>query len=267
MTTASQPLLDALPLAGVFTGTVLIVLVGIEAGFRIGRRRRERLDGTKEAPIGGAVGALLGLLAFLLAFTFGIAASRFDARRHLLLDEVNSIGTTYLRAGMLPEPQRSELRGLLKQYVDVRANLAAHPEELPAAIARSEELQSAIWQSATVVAQADPQSEVTALFVDSLNETIDLHTKRVVYGTQYRIPSVIWIVLGLVAVLSMLSMGYQFGLTGTRNLLISSVLGLSFSLVILLISDLDRGAEGNLRVNQQPLLELQQKLSQEGAGA
>jgi hypothetical protein len=262
---ASQPLLDVLPLAGVFVGTVLVVLVGIEAGFRIGLRRRGRLDGAKEAPIGGAVGALLGLLAFLLAFTFGIAASRFDARRHLLLDEVNSIGTTYLRAGMLPEPGRTELRKLLREYVDVRSNLAVHPDELASGIARSEELQDRMWASATVAAQADTHSEVTALMIDSLNETIDLHTKRVVYGMQYRVPSVIWVVLGLVALLSMLAMGYQFGLTGTRNLLISTVLGVSFSLVILLIADLDRGAEGNLRVNQQPLLELQEKLSGEGA--
>ena len=265
--TPSRPLLDVLPLASVFAGTVLIVLLGIETGFRIGLRRRAQLDGAKEAPIGGAVGALLGLLAFLLAFTFGIAASRFDARRHLLLDEVNAIGTTYLRAGMLLEPQRSELRRLIKEYVDQRASLAEHPEELTAVILRSEELQGRMWNTATIAAQADPHSEVAALVIVSLNEAIDLHTKRVVYGMQYRVPFVIWIVLGSVAVLAMLAMGYQFGLTGTRNLLISTVLGISFSLVILLIADLDRGAEGNLHVNQQPLIELQQKLSHEGTGA
>lgn len=256
-------LLDALPLPFVFLGTVALVLLGIEAGFRLGGRRRARLGEAKEAPIGGAVGALLGLLAFLLAFTFGVAASRFDARRHLLLEEVNAIGTTYLRAGMQPEPQRSELRKLLKEYVNVRADLASHPEELAAGITRSEELQDRMWAAATIVAQADTHSEITSLLVASLNQMIDLHTERVVVGMQYRVPSVIWIVLSLVAVLSMLSMGYQFGLTGTRNVLISTVLGASFSLVILLIADLDRGAEGNLRVNQQPLLELQQKLSQE----
>jgi hypothetical protein len=257
--------LEALPPAAVFLGTVALVLLGIEAGFRLGRRRKTHLGEAREAPIGGAVGALLGLLAFLLAFTFGMAGSRFEARRQLLLDEVNSIGTTYLRSGMMPEPQRTELRTLLREYVSVRAGLSHHPEDLTAGIARSEELLDRMWAAATVVARADTHSEITSLLVDSLNETIDLHTKRVVYGLQYRIPFVIWIVLGLVAVLSMLATGYQFGITGTRNLLISAVLGLSFSLVMLLIAGLDRGAEGNLRVNQQPLLELQEKLSREGA--
>ncbi len=261
----SQPLLELLPLLVVLAGTLVVVLAGIETGYRLGRYHRSQLAEPKEFPIGGAVGALLGLLAFLLAFTFGMAASRFDARKQLLLNEVNSIGTTYLRAGMLPEPHRTTLRELIREYVTVRAGLAEQPEQLESGIARSEELQDQMWATATTVAIADPHSEVTALFTDSLNGMIDLHTSRVVYGTQYRIPIVIWIILGLVAVLSMLAMGYQFGVTGGRNLLISVVLGASFSLVILLIADLDRGAEGNLRVNQQPLLELQQKLLEDAA--
>jgi hypothetical protein len=262
---ATLSILDALPLAAVFLGTVALVVLGIESGFQLGVRRKVQLGDAREAPIGGVVAALLGLLAFLLAFTFGMAGSRFESRRQLLLDEVNAIGTTYLRSGMMPEPQRTELRALLKDYVSVRAGLSDHPEELAAGIVRSEELLDRMWAAASVVAQADTHSEITSLMVDSLNETIDLHTKRVVFGLQYRIPFVIWVVLGLVAVLSMLATGYQFGLTGTRNLLISAVLGLSFSLVMLLIAGLDRGAEGNLRVNQQPLLELHEKLSREGA--
>jgi len=66
------------------------------------------------------VAAELGLLAFLLAFTFGIGASRFEMRRQILIDEANAIGTTYLRAAMLPTPQREDARRLLKEYVDVR---------------------------------------------------------------------------------------------------------------------------------------------------
>src|SRR6059058_6240216 len=73
----------------------------------------------KEAPVGTMVGATLGLLAFILAFTFGLAATRFDTRRQLLLDEANAIGTTYLRAGMLPE-QGEQIRALLRDYVDAR---------------------------------------------------------------------------------------------------------------------------------------------------
>ena len=65
------------------------------------------------------VAATLGLLAFILAFTFGLAASRFDSRMQVLLDEANAIGTTYLRAGMLPE-QGKQIRALLREYADAR---------------------------------------------------------------------------------------------------------------------------------------------------
>jgi hypothetical protein len=74
---------------------------------------------TRENPTGLLVGSTLGLLAFILAFTFGLAAARFDTRRQVVLDEANAIGTIYLRAGMLPE-RREEIRTLLRNYVNTR---------------------------------------------------------------------------------------------------------------------------------------------------
>ncbi len=71
------------------------------------------------------IGGILGLLGFLLAFTFGLAASRFDTRRELLLNEVNAIGTCYLRAGLVPDYERVETRKLLQEYVHLRAEAAA----------------------------------------------------------------------------------------------------------------------------------------------
>jgi hypothetical protein len=108
--------LDALPLWGVFVAILIVVLLSVECGYRLGRYRRNRHEQEKETPVGTMVGATLGLLAFILAFTFGLAAARFDTRRQVLLDEANAIGTTYLRAGMLPE-QRNEIRTLLRNYV------------------------------------------------------------------------------------------------------------------------------------------------------
>src|ERR1051326_822352 len=106
----SNGILDAFPLWAVFIVILLIVLLSVEFGYRLGKYRRSRHETEKEAPLGTMVGATLGLLAFILAFTFGLAASRFDNRRQLLLDEANAIGTTYLRAGMLPE-QSEQIRG------------------------------------------------------------------------------------------------------------------------------------------------------------
>jgi hypothetical protein len=94
-------------------------------------------------PVSGMVEATLGLLAFLLAFTFGLAATRFDSRRQVQLDEINAIGTAYLRAGLLPEG-RDEIRGLIRQYVD--ANLGARGQEkLEQSMRRSQELHNLLW--------------------------------------------------------------------------------------------------------------------------
>ncbi|MHB9139642.1 MAG: hypothetical protein ACYC4Q_09590, partial [Victivallaceae bacterium] len=114
-------MLELLPLWLFYVLSVAIVFVSAMTGFRIGKNLRLRKKGQSEAPIGTIVGAMLGLLAFILAFTFGMAASRFDVRKNLLLDETNAIGTAFLRADFLPSPQRQDTRMLLKKYVDIRA--------------------------------------------------------------------------------------------------------------------------------------------------
>src|SRR5262245_43442707 len=111
--------LDALPLWGLFVAILVVVLLSVECGYRLGKDRRSRHEQEKEAPLGTIVGATLGLLAFILAFTFGLAANRFDTRRQVLLNEANAIGTTYLRAGMRPE-SGEQIRGLLRDYVRAR---------------------------------------------------------------------------------------------------------------------------------------------------
>jgi hypothetical protein len=254
-------LFATLPLWGLFVFTVLVVLLSIEGGLRLGQRRRRLEDHEKEAPVGSVVGATLGLLAFLLAFTFGLAASRFDARRHLLLDEVNAIRTTALQARLLLEPENSELSQLLRQYVNHRVAAAQNPALLEQVITESKELHGKLWSHAVVLAHANPSSEIVSLFISSLSEMIELHTTRVVIGARYRIPLTIWLALYSVAILAMAAVGYQFGLSGARSLQSNLVLALTFSGVIWLIADLDRATEGFLKVSQQPMVELQQELN------
>jgi hypothetical protein len=256
--------LDQIPLWGVFLLTVAVVLLSVGIGTFMGSRKRRQPDHEREAPFGTIISATLGLLAFMLAFTFGIAAERLQTRMQLLLDEVNSIGTTYLRAGMLLEPHRRDIRRLLREYVDIRARLAKEDlsrqlKMLQEALSRSEQLHDEMWLHAVAMAKADPHSEIDALFISSLNEMIDLHNSRATV-IRYRIPTTLWNVLYFVTILSMVTVGYQAGLSGKSSLKIGLVLALTFSTVVFLIADLDRVTEGNLRVNQQPLLDLQEKM-------
>ena len=250
--------LDLVPLWLLFLATIAVIVLAVEGGYRLGNYRR-RHSPEKDAPVGSMVGAMLGLLAFMLAFTFGLAASRFDERRHTILDDANVIGTTYLRAGLLPEPHRTEVRRALREYVDVRLE-GVQPEKLNQAMSRSVELHTQMWSQATAVAEQDPRSVVAGLFIQSLNQLIDLHATRAMVGLRSRIPAVIWGRF-FVALLTMATMGYHEGLSGTRRSLASLALVVTFSSVLLLIVDLDRPREGFLQVSQQSMLDLQKSMT------
>jgi len=250
--------LDAIPLWGFLVLTLALVLLFIEGGYRLGRSRLARAEHEKEAPVGAMVAAMLGLLAFMLAFTFGLAAQRFDTRREALLDEANAIGTTYLRAAMLPE-RGEEIRSRLREYVDVRL-VAVQSGRVSEGIRQSETLQNEIWADAVGLATQNPESIVVGLFVQSLNEMIDLHAKRVTAGVRNRIPGPIWFALFSVAALALGAMGYHAGLARTSRSLAIIAVGLTFTAVIGLIADLDRPAEGILSVSQQALIDVRESM-------
>jgi hypothetical protein len=256
--------LDVFPLWGVFLLTIAAVLVSMGIGVLLGERVRRRPEHETETSIGTIVGATLGLLAFLLAFTFGGATERLQTRKKLLLDEVNAIGTTYLRAELLGEPHPSEIKKLLRDYVDVRVDLAkAEPSRymamLSESIARSEGLQDRMWSQVVAMAQAGRDTRIEALFIDSLNHMIDLQTSRATVF-EYRLPPVVWQVLYVILMLSMLMVGYQAGLAGKGSWKVGIILALTFATAFYLIADLDSPLKGTFRVRQQPIFELQKKM-------
>jgi hypothetical protein len=255
----SETLLDALPVWGLFLAVLFTVLVSVECGFRLGAFRGRRSESEKEAPVGAMVGATLGLLAFMLAYTFGLASERFDKRKEVVLDEANAIGTAYLRAGTLPG-QRDAIRTLLREYVDVRLD-AVKSGQLAEGIRRSEQLQGRLWAQAEAAAGQNPSSIIAGLFVQSLNEVIDLHAKRITAGRN-RIPGAIWTALFVVAVLSLGAMGYHAGLSHTTRSPAALAVAITFSIVIWLIADLDRPMEGLLSVSQQALIDVRRSMQQ-----
>lgn len=243
-----------------FIFTVLILSLAFEGGVFLGKRHQLVGNQDDRVPVGSMVAATLGLLAFLLAFTFGIAATKFEERRKLVIEEANAIGTTYLRARYLPDTYKTEIETLLKEYVSTRLE-ALKPGKLAQGITKSEELQDQLWAEAVAVAKQNPNSEVVGLFITSLNEVIDLHTKRMSVGVHFRLPIIIWSVLYFVAILAIGSVGYQIGLFHARYIVITLLLILTFSSVLILIVDLDRPQEGFIKVNQQPLIDLMDKIN------
>lgn len=255
------PIIDSLPILLVYALIVVIALGATEIGFQVGRYWTRRTGRKQESsPSSGIIAATLGLLAFILAFTTGIALNRFDNRRALVLEEANAIGTTYLRAGYLDEPVDSESRSLLAEYVDVRLQ-AVVPDQLEAAIQRSEEIQGQLWTMAETLAKAQPDSDVLAIYIESLNQMIDVHTKRLVAVEASRLPSPLWAEILLMTLLVMFLVGVGNGFDGRRNLLALTILALVFGAVILIIVDLDRTQGGFLKVSQQALIDLQRQLS------
>jgi hypothetical protein len=244
-----------IPLLALFVATVAVAFLSVEGGYRVGRWRGRVTEREKESSVGAMVAATLGLVAFMLGFTFSLAASRFDARRMVLLDEANAIGTSYLRAALLPEPERTESRRLLRAYVDARL-IAVDPHKLGEAISESTAIHRLLWEQAGMAAAKDPRSIPTGLFIQSLNDLIDLHAKRVMVALRNRVPGAIWTALYFVALLAMAEIGYHEGLSGSRRSPVSLTLVLTFSAVIYLIADLDRPQEGLLRVSQQALIDV-----------
>jgi hypothetical protein len=252
-------MLDALPIWTLFPITLFIGVVSVELGCRVASYRKRRSQGGTEAPAAPIVAATLGLLAFMLAFTFGTAASRFEERRQAVLAEANTISTTYLRAAMLPEPVAADSRNLLREYVKVRLE-AVDTAKTTAVIARSEELHRSLWAQAMAAAQKE-RSPMTSLFMQSLNDVINMHEKRMMAALYSRVPGAIWLGLYLLFVLSMTVMGYHEGIAGTRRSLAPFVLVVAFSLVLVLITDLDRPGQGLLRVNQQSMHDIQRSMT------
>lgn len=250
---------DSVPIWAFFLGTILIVMASIDVGYRLGTVARRKSEGEKESSVSGVSGAILGLTAFMLAFTFGMVAERYDARKGLVREDANALRTTYLRAAFLPEPERTETRRLLKQYLDVRLSLAqgnrADTEHVGAAQDQTTRIQRRLWDIAVAHGERDLNSDVAALYIESLNDVFAIHATRVAVGLQARVPMGVWLVLYALMILGMISIGYHTGIAGSKRSKAGFILALSFAMVIAVIAMLDRPGV-YIRVSQQPLADV-----------
>ncbi|WP_146907755.1 hypothetical protein [Arenimonas daejeonensis] len=225
--------LDSVPVWIFFVATIAAVMAAVEAGYRLGRSSHRRSEDEKESPASGVAGAILGLTAFMLAFTFGLAANRYDAKKTLVREDANAIRLTYLRSDFLTEADRAETRTLLREYLDLRLAFAdegsAQPEAVRPTLLRTDQIQRRLWDIAVANGRRDMNSDVGALYIQSLSDVFAVHASRVSVGLQLRIPPGVWVALYALIVFGTMSMGYHTGLSGSRRAKSVFILAVSFA--------------------------------------
>ncbi len=238
-----------------------LMLTAIEAGFRLGRKFEARTPENVKSQISTVEAAILGILALLLGFTISMAVSRFEIRKQLVLEEADAIGTSSLRAQLLPAPAGPEIESLLRQYVNIRVQYGTAGNDL----ARLDDLnrqtwrlQAQFWTRAAAYAQQDPNPVKAGLLLQSLNLAIDLAEARWM-AFQNHVPETVIYVNAAVGLLSAMLVGYSFGVNGRRNIFSMFMLSVSIALVLAVIIDLDRPRSGYIRVSQQPMIDLLQR--------
>ena len=235
----------------------LVGLAAILAAIEIGRWLGVHVGDQDDDNVSTLEGAAIGLLALMVGFTFAMSLSRFEARRDAILAEANAIGTTALRARLLPEPHRKEVLELLRNYVKVRLELTQHPTtpaDLAAAIEKSNVVQEKLWQQAEAMLAIDKDVVPTGLFIQTLNEMIDDQAKRLA-ALRNRVPNVVQLALFAVAIIASGFAGYATGVNKRRSRFPVYIMGLLVGGVILLILDLDRPGAGFIEVSQQPMID------------
>ena len=216
------------------------------------------MPGEQEGPTDMLVGALLALMAFLLAVTMGMASDRFDARRGIVLAEANAIGKAYLQADYLPEPAAAADEGAAAgvpapaHRAGDRAQLPGEPRSAP------RDLHAEMWALVRGGRHAPATARTSCpRFGDSLTELVSLNETRIMAGLYARVPeTVLWLLL-VGSALSLGMVGYSAGLKGQRSVLSAVVLVVALGVVLALVIDLDRPQDGLINVSQQPLLDVQ----------
>ena len=256
---------DLIPIWALLIGTILVMVLFIEVGFQLGKNAQANSKKAQTSQVRAIMGAGLGLLAFMLAFTFATAQSHFEARVQSLAEEARIARNAFMQADLLVEPRRSQAKQLLKDYIELRSDSRTLTgpgvaEQLAELLRTSEQIQQKLW---LIAAQSDAQAKdkqvgvkENDLFMVSVIALTDIHYTRLHSAVMNRIPFTIWITLYLMAILSMIIMGYQAGLTDRRSPVATMTLAVAFSAVIILITDLDRPIMSFFDINKQLLVDL-----------
>ncbi len=249
---------DSVPLAVVGIVLVAAFFVASELGF-VAHRRFGRTSGDGDASDEAQVLATaLLLLALLLGFTFSMALGRYDTRRQIVVQEANDIGTAWLRAGLVAAPAGRALQAKLAEYAGTRVSTDANsndPSGFNARMARGAVLRDQIWTLTAAAIAPDRGTAQAAALVAAVNAVLDTATTRAA-AIDARVPAKVMDLLVIYAWVSAFLLGYVLGAYGSHHRIATLVLFVLLAMTITLILDLDRPQSGDVRVSQQPLIDL-----------
>ena len=231
-------------------GLFLAMVASLEAGRRLGRRQLATVGMEAGAGLGPLEGAIFGLLGLLVAFTFSGAASRFDVRRQLIVQEANAVGTAYLRVDLLPAASQPALRADFRDYLDARLRgYDALPDLTRAHVefARAAVLQASLWRQAVAATQGG-DSGTSRLFLPALNEMFDVGTAREV-AVATHVPAVILGMLTLLALFCSFLAGSATAKSPKVGLIQSVAFPLIFVVTLYVILDLEYPSVGLIRLD------------------
>jgi len=241
-------LIQGTPLWIVFLISLAIIFCSIEVGYQVGHRLRSRVGGKELVGKSLLATACLGLLSFTLAIVFGIAQGHYTTQVQLVTDEANAVSLASSKADLLPEPDRTEVRDLLREY----ANLRRQPRQ-PAPIlqtgtgeSESKEILAVLWRRVAEVIAEQPTVVATQL-VNSVTELIRIRNNRILIGEHRNLPGFLWLALYGLAVVAMSVGGFYSGLSGSHRFVpVTLSLSIAYSAVFTMIAELD-GSSGRIQ--------------------
>jgi len=262
MSAMSFEIVISLSCFGLFIGMLLL----LEVGRRLGLKKMLADKQGFEKGSGAIEGAVFGLLGLLIAFTFSGAASRLEDRRNLITEEANAIGTAYLRIDLMPEINHGKMRELFRKYLDSRLLTYKHADDLKYAFKHydaSVALQNSIWSFAVQNCGAPGgNTDACKLLLPSLNDMIDITTTRLM-ATRMHPPIVIFLLMGVLCLVSSLLAGYGLAGNKTRKKLHMIVFSFVMSIAVYVILDLEYPRLGLIRIDNadQVLIDLRKSMN------
>jgi len=232
----------------------VILLACHEAGYRLGFRVA-KVDDDYKRRVDMIRNAILALVTFLVGFSFAGAGARFIDRQDMIVKEANAIGTAWLRAMLLPEPQRGEVQTELHQYTTDRLELLRSYDtaKIRRLLAKAGEVQNRLWRSGMAGVGADRQ--LGNFMLPALNDVIDIHSEHLSAARRH-VPQPILIVIIVTAAIGMGMIGYDNGLVRRRFFILSSAFAVVLAAALWMTIDLDRPRHGFVRASEQPYIDL-----------